>query len=58
MHDATRKTLPCGCLVDTATDFLGRVVGTIAEKGEACQDARHAPTQVVVMPGREHARPE
>ena len=58
MTDATRKTLACGCQADTARDFLGRVVGTIAVKGEACQDARHAPGQVVVMPGREHARPE
>jgi hypothetical protein len=58
MTDATRKTLPCGCQVDTSRDFLGRVVGTIAEKGDACPDARHAPGQVVVMPGREHARPE
>ena len=58
MTDATRKTLTCGCEADTTRDFLGRVVGTIAVKGEACQDGRHAQGQVVVMPGREHARPE
>jgi hypothetical protein len=58
MTDATRKTLPCGCQVDTAPDFLGRVVGTIVGKGDGCPDARHAPGQVIVMPGREHARPE
>jgi hypothetical protein len=58
MTDATRKTLPCGCQVDTTRDFLGRVVGTIAEKGGDCMDARHVPGQIIVMPGREHARPE
>jgi len=58
MTDASRETLPCGCQVDTTRDFLGRVVGTIAEKGDACQDARHEVAQVVVMPGRENARPE
>ena len=58
MTDAARKTLTCGCQVDTARDFLGRVVGTIAVKGDGCQDARHMPGQVVIMPGREHARPE
>ena len=58
MSDAVRKTLPCGCEVDTTRDFLGRVVGTIAEKGDACPDARHAAGQIIVMPGREHARPE
>jgi len=44
--------------VDTARDFLGRVVGTIAVHGEACQHAQHVPGQVVIMPGRENARPE
>jgi hypothetical protein len=58
MTDATRKTLPCGCQVDTSRDFLGRVVGTIAEKSDACPDPRHASGQIIVMPGREHARPE
>jgi hypothetical protein len=53
-----RKTLPCGCQVETARDFLGRVVGTVVVKGEACSQTLHAPGQVVVMPGREHARPE
>ena len=58
MSDAARKTLPCGCQVDTARDFLGRVVGTIVVRGETCSQAQHAPGHVVVMPGREHARPE
>lgn len=53
----TPKTLPCGCQARTARDFLGRVVGTIVVKGERCEQALHAPGQVVVMPGREHARP-
>ena len=54
----TRKTLPCGCQVDAARDFLGRVVGKVITKGEACTQALHSPGAVVVMPGREHARPE
>jgi len=54
----TSQTLPCGCTVQTARDFLGRVVGTVVVKGGQCAQARHAPGQVVVMPGREHARPE
>jgi hypothetical protein len=58
MADAVRKTLPCGCVVDTQRDFLGRVVGTVVTKGESCAQAAHAPAAVVVMPGREHARPE
>jgi hypothetical protein len=56
--ELARKTLPCGCVVDTARDFLGRVVGTIVTRGDACQYAQHTPGQVVVMPGRENARPE
>jgi hypothetical protein len=58
MSDAARKTLPCGCQVDTARDFLGRVVGTIVVKGDACVHAVHVPGHIVVMPGREHARPD
>lgn len=58
MADVTRKTLPCGCEVDTARDFLGRVVGTVVVKGEACSQTLHVPGHVVLMPGREHARPE
>jgi hypothetical protein len=54
----TPKTLPCGCQVETARDFLGRVVGTVVVKGEACSQTLHVPGQVVLMPGREHARPE
>ena len=58
MSDSSRKTLACGCQADTARDFLGRVVGTIAVKGEGCRDDRHVSGQVIVMPGREHARPD
>ncbi|HEY5617943.1 MAG TPA: hypothetical protein VIK60_08360 [Vicinamibacterales bacterium] len=54
----TRKTLACGCQVDAARDFLGRVVGTIVAKGQSCSQASHVPGQVVVMPGREHAKPD
>ncbi len=58
MPEMTRKTLPCGCEVDASRDFLGRVVGTIVTKGTQCPQAPHEPGKVVVMPGREHARPE
>ena len=58
MTDPVRKTLACGCQVDTVRDFLQRVVGTIVVRGDACQNAQHVPGQVVIMPGREHARPE
>jgi hypothetical protein len=58
MPDSTRKTLACGCHVDTARDFLGRVVGTIVIKGEGCTQAAHTPGHAVVMPGRENARPD
>ena len=58
MADVTRKTLRCGCQVETARDFLGRVVGTVVVKGEACSQTLHVPGHVVLMPGREHARPE
>ena len=58
MSDSARKTLACGCQVDTARDFLGRVVGTIVVRGDACPQTQHTPGQVVVMPGRENARPE
>jgi hypothetical protein len=33
-------------------------VGKVVVKGETCVQPIHAPGQVVVMPGREHARPE
>jgi hypothetical protein len=51
-------TLTCGCRVDTERDFLGRVVGKVLEKGAACTRADHEPGRVVIMPGREHARPD
>jgi hypothetical protein len=56
MNEPVRKTLPCGCQVDAARDFLGRVVGTIISRAEQCSRPEHAPGRVVVMPGREHAR--
>ena len=58
MTEVGRKTLACGCQVDTARDFLGRVVGTIVDRGAGCQNSLHTPGSVVVMPGRENARPE
>ena len=58
--DDTRDTqvLACGCNVRTSRDFLGRVVGTVVTKGESCNWTDHAPGHVLLMPGREHARPE
>ena len=50
------KELACGCRVETSRDFLGRVIGTIVEKGPACPKPDHEPARVVVMPGRENAR--
>ena len=52
------KTLPCGCTVRTQRDFLGRVVGTIEQRGGDCPRPEHAVDRVVIMPGRENARPE
>jgi hypothetical protein len=50
--------LACGCLVTTSRDFLGRTVGTILHRGPDCARDDHQPGRVVLMPGREHARPE
>jgi hypothetical protein len=50
--------LKCGCEVETHRDFLGRVVGTVLAKGAQCPSEEHAAGQVVIMPGRENARPE
>jgi hypothetical protein len=58
MSDEAVKALPCGCEARTYRDFLGRVVGTIVTKSAACQRAEHAIGQMVIMPGRENARPE
>ena len=58
MMDSELKRLACGCEVQTSRDFLGRVVGTILTRGESCSRSEHAPGQIIVMPGREHARPE
>jgi hypothetical protein len=50
-------TLTCGCEVRTSRDFLGRTIGTIVARGAACARDDHQPDRVVLMPGREHARP-
>jgi hypothetical protein len=39
-------------------DFLGRTVGTIEARGAECKREDHQAGKVVLMPGREHARPE
>ena len=56
--DADQKQLACGCRVRTSRDFIGRVVGTILERGDGCTKNDHVSGGVVLMPGREHARPE
>jgi hypothetical protein len=58
MSDDAVKTLPCGCEVKTYRDFLGRVVGTVLTRGAQCPRPEHAAGQTVIMPGREHARPD
>ena len=55
---ADHKRLACGCEVDAYRDFLGRVVGRIVVHNPSCSDQTHAPGRVIVMPGRENARPE
>ena len=57
-QDGEEKQLPCGCAVQAKRDFLGRVVGTITARGAGCSRDEHTPGHVVVMPGREHARPQ
>jgi hypothetical protein len=52
------KELACGCRVETSRDFLGRVVGRIVEKGAACPKSEHELSRIVIMPGRENARPD
>ena len=58
MADGEVKKLSCGCEVRTHRDFLGRVVGTVTAQGAECTRPEHAEGQTVIMPGREHARPE
>jgi hypothetical protein len=48
-------TLACGCAVRTARDFLGRVTGTIVERGAQCPRNDHQTGHVVLMPGRDNA---
>lgn len=52
------QVLTCGCSVRTSRDVLGRVVGTIVSKGDTCGRVDHTPGHVLLMPGRDHARPE
>ena len=56
--ESTRKALACGCSVEPSRDFLGRVVGTIVERGTACVREDHLPGRIVLMPGRDNAKPE
>jgi len=58
MSEGEQKTLACGCVAATYRDFLGRVVGKILTRGGECTRPEHAPDSVIIMPGREHARPE
>jgi hypothetical protein len=56
--DVEMKGLTCGCRVEVSRDFLGRNIGTIIEKGTACTRGDHEAGCVVIMPGRENARPD
>jgi len=58
MENGERKLLACGCQVQTHRDFLGRVVGTILTRGAECAREEHEPGRVLIMPGRENARPQ
>ena len=58
MNDVERTTLACGCVVAPYRDFLGRGVGKVLTRGDQCTRPEHAADQVVILPGREHARPE
>jgi len=58
VENGERKRLACGCEVETSRDFLGRVVGAILTRGADCSRDDHAPGRVVIMPGRENARPQ
>ena len=58
MQDHEPGRLACGCEVQTSRDFLGRVVGTIVTRGGKCPRDEHTPGHVLVMPGRDNARPQ
>jgi hypothetical protein len=58
MTDGEQKTLACGCVVNAYRDFLGRGVGMVVTRAAQCERPEHAPGQVVLLPGRENARPE
>jgi hypothetical protein len=55
MAQESAATLTCGCEVQTARDFLGRVTGTIVKRGEQCTREDHRQGHVVLMPGRDNA---
>lgn len=55
---AEKTAMACGCEVETYRDFLQRVVGKVLTKGAACGKPDHIVGAVVIMPGRENARPE
>jgi hypothetical protein len=58
MAETPTNVMACGCEVETYRDFLQRVVGRVLVKGASCGKPEHAVGQVVIMPGRENARPE
>ncbi len=58
MSETTTTSLVCGCEARPSRDFLGRTVGTIVTRGAECPREDHVPDRVVLLPGREHARPE
>jgi hypothetical protein len=57
MGAETRK-LACGCEVEIFRDFLGRGLGKILVAGEQCPHRDHGVGYVLVLPGRQYARPE
>jgi hypothetical protein len=50
-------TLTCGCTATPGRDRLGRGIGTILTRGPACPRPDHEPGHVLLLPGRDHARP-
>lgn len=55
---AETKKLSCGCEVEIFRDFLGRGLGKILVAGEQCPHRDHGVGYVLVLPGRQYARPE
>lgn len=58
MGETPATVMTCGCEVETYRDFLQRVVGKVLIKGASCTKPEHAAGAVVIMPGRDNARPE